>query len=266
MTVSHARFVNLVFGMRKTSELSRAVAIQRKYYSDTAPKYDSMHAHEGGTDPSITKYVFAFLRMLGARSVLDVGTATGRGLSDFKRALPDLFVCGIEPVDALIRQGIRDGNTSSISIVRGTGDALPFPDRSFDVVCEFAALHHAANPNAVVREMLRVASKAVIICDSNRFGQGSPVARLFKLVLYKTRLWKVFNYVRTRGKGYMITEGDGLAYSYSVYDSFDLIAQWADRIITVPCGEEKHISWFHPLLTSAGVLLCAIKEESLPNS
>ncbi len=95
MTVSHARFVNLLFGMRKTSELSRAVAIQRKYYSDTAPKYDSMHAHEGGTDPSITKYVFAFLRMLGARSVLDVGTATGRGLSDFKRALPDLFVCGI---------------------------------------------------------------------------------------------------------------------------------------------------------------------------
>ena len=65
MTVSHARFVNLLFGMRKTSELSRAVAIQRKYYSDTAPKYDSMHAHEGGTDSSITKYVFAFLRMLG---------------------------------------------------------------------------------------------------------------------------------------------------------------------------------------------------------
>jgi ubiquinone/menaquinone biosynthesis C-methylase UbiE len=166
----------------------------------------------------------------------------------------------------LVRQGIREGNTSSIAIVRGTGEALPFPDRSFDVVCEFAVLHHASNPNAVVREMLRVASKAVIICDSNRFGQGSPLARLAKLALYKTGLWRVFTYVRTRGKGYMITEGDGLAYSYSVYDSFDLIAQWADRIVTVPCGETNHSSWFHPLLTSAGVLLCAIKDESLPHS
>ncbi len=240
------------------------MAIQRKYYTDTAPKYDSMHAHEGGTDPSNTKYVYAFLRMLGARSVLDVGTATGRGLSDFKRELPDLFVCGIEPVDALIRQGVREGYTSGIAIVRGSGEALPFPDRSFDVVCEFAALHHVANPNAVVRGMLRVARKAVIICDSNRFGQGPPLARFLKLALYKTRLWSVFTYVRTQGKGYMVTEGDGLAYSYSVYDSFDLIARWGDRIVTVPCGEGKHISWFHPLLTSSGVLLCAIKDESLP--
>ncbi len=265
MTFSLAAFLNLLFAMRrKPSELSRAVAIQRKYYTDTAPKYDSMHAHEGGTDPSNTKYVYAFLRMLGARSVLDVGTATGRGLSDFKRELPDLFVCGIEPVDALIRQGVREGYTSGIAIVRGSGEALPFPDRSFDVVCEFAALHHVANPNAVVREMLRVARKAVIICDSNRFGQGPPLARFLKLALYKTRLWSVFTYVRTQGKGYMVTEGDGLAYSYSVYDSFDLIARWGDRIVTVPCGEGKHISWFHPLLTSSGVLLCAIKDESLP--
>ena len=267
MTFALVAFVNLLFARRKKpSEPSRAVAIQRKYYTDTAPKYDSMHAHEGANDPSITKYVYAFLRMLGARSVLDVGTATGRGLCDFKRALPDLFVCGVEPVDALVRQGIREGNTSSIAIVRGTGEALPFPDRSFDVVCEFAVLHHASNPNAVVREMLRVASKAVIICDSNRFGQGSPLSRLVKLALYKTGLWRIFTYVRTRGKGYMITDGDGLAYSYSVYDSFDLIAQWADRIVTVPCGETKHSSWFHPLLTSAGVLLCAIKDESLPHS
>jgi ubiquinone/menaquinone biosynthesis C-methylase UbiE len=267
MTISHAGFVNLLFARSsKPSETSSAIAIQRKYYTDTAPKYDSMHAHEGGTDPSITKYAYALLRMLGARSVLDVGTATGRGLSDFKRAMPDLFICGIEPVDALIRQGVREGYTSGITIVCGTGEALPFPDRSFDVVCEFAALHHAANPNAIVQEMLRVARKAVIICDSNRFGQGPPLARLIKLILWKTRLWAVFNYVRTRGKGYMVTEGDGLAYSYSVYDSFDLLALWADRIVTVPCGEGKHVSWFHPLLTSAGVLLCAIKEESSPHS
>jgi ubiquinone/menaquinone biosynthesis C-methylase UbiE len=242
---------------------SRAVEIQRKYYTDTAARYDSMHAHEGVTDPSITKVVHAFLRMLQARSVLDVGTATGRGLCDLKRALPDLFFCGVEPVGALIKQAVKDGNTSYVSMVCATGEALPFTDASFDVVCEFATLHHAANPNAVVKEMLRVARKAVIICDSNRFGQGSRAARLIKLFLCKTKLWGAYTFLRTRGKGYLITEGDGLAYSYSIYDSYDLVSQWADRVILIPSSaDEKSSSWFHPLLNSSGVLVCALKERS----
>lgn len=81
------------------------------------------------------------------------------------------------------------------------------------------------------KEMLRVAKKAVLISDSNRFGQGLRAARLIKLGLYKSKLWTAYNYVRTSGKGYQITEGDGLAYSYSVYDSFAWLSQWADRII-----------------------------------
>ena len=242
---------------------SRAVEIQRKYYTDTAARYDSMHAHEGVTDPSITKVVHAFLRMLQARSVLDVGTATGRGLCDLKRALPDLFFCGVEPVGALIKQAVKDGNTSYVSMICATGEALPFADASFDVVCEFATLHHAANPNAVVKEMLRVARKAVIICDSNRFGQGSRAARLIKLFLCKTKLWGAYTFLRTRGKGYLTTEGDGLAYSYRFYDSYDPVSQWADRVILIPSSaDEKSSSWFHPLLNSSGVLVCALKERS----
>ena len=241
---------------------SPAVETQRKYYADTAARYDSMHAHEGATDTSITKFVQAFLRMLEARSVLDVGTATARGMRDLKRALPELFLCGVEPVAALVEQAIKNGNTSHVSMICGTGEALPFPDASFDVVCEFATLHHAANPNAVVKEMLRVARKAVIICDSNRFGQGSRAARLLKLFLSKSKLWGVYTFLRTRGKGYTITEGDGLAYSYSIYDSYDLVSRWADRVILIPSTPgEKSSSWFHPLLNSSGVLVFALKER-----
>jgi ubiquinone/menaquinone biosynthesis C-methylase UbiE len=111
-----------------------------------------------------------------------------------------------------LEQAVRGG-------VRGSGAALPFADSSFDVVCEFAVLHHVPNRNAVVKEMFRVARKAVLISDSNRFGQGPRAARLIKLGLYKTKLWKAYNYLRTSGKGYRVTEGDGVAYSYSVYDS-----------------------------------------------
>jgi ubiquinone/menaquinone biosynthesis C-methylase UbiE len=238
----------------------RAVEIQRQYYTDGAACYEDMHLHEGSGDAVGMKFVHSILRMVEARTILDVGAATGRGIRDLKAALPESFVCGIEPVAALVEQAARRDSADGGPIVQGSGDALPFCDASFDAVCEFAVLHHVADPGAVVREMLRVAKKAVIIADSNRFGQGSRSARLLKLALYKARLWGVFDYLRTSGKGYRITEGDGLSYSYSVYDSFELIAQWADRVILIPGTGEKGTSWFHPLLNSGGVLVCALRE------
>jgi ubiquinone/menaquinone biosynthesis C-methylase UbiE len=240
----------------------RAVEIQRKYYTDTAAQYDAMHANEGATDAVLMNYICGFLRMLQARSVLDVGSATGRGTRDLKGALPEMLVCGVEPVAALAGHIIRDGCAPPVPIVRATGEALPFPNASFDAVCEFSVLHHVPNPGAVIKEMLRVARRAVFICDSNRFGQGSLMARLVKLALYKSKLWPMYTYLRTGGKGYMITEGDGLFYSYSVYDSYELIAEWADRIIPIPCAAGAATSWFHPLLTSTAVALCAIRERS----
>jgi len=242
------------------TKADRAGEIQRRYYTDIAGQYDSMHAHEGSTDRSNTVFVHALLRALSVRSLLDVGTATGLGMRNLKEAMPELFVCGVEPVAALVQQGIQDGNNLSFPMIRANGVALPFPDASFDAVCEFSTLHHVANPAAVVKEMLRVARKAVFICDSNRFGQGSRSARLLKLALYWTRLWPVFDFVRTGGRRYMVSEGDGLWYSYSVYDSFHLVARWADRVILIPAVKEKAKSWLHPLLNSGGVLFCAIKE------
>jgi ubiquinone/menaquinone biosynthesis C-methylase UbiE len=242
---------------------NRAVDIQRSYYTRTAARYDSMHAQETSTDRSIIKFVHALLRMVEARSVLDVGTATGLGLRELKDALPEMFVCGVEPVAALIEQAARQDNSGRVPIIQASGDALPFPAASFDAVCEFGVLHHAQNPAAVVKEMLRVARKAVFLCDSNRFGQGSRAARLLKLFLCKSKLWGAYTFLRTGGKGYIITEGDGLAYSYSVFDSYDLVSRWADRVILVPTSPtEKNSSWFHPLLNSSGVLLCALKEQS----
>jgi ubiquinone/menaquinone biosynthesis C-methylase UbiE len=243
---------------------AEAVKIQRRYYEATASRYDSMHAHEGATDASMAKFVHGMMRVLAVQSVLDVGTATGLGMRELKAALPEAFVCGVEPVSGLITQALQNGSVHSGPLVRAVGEALPFPDASFDAVCEFAILHHVADPNAIVREMLRVARKAVFVCDSNRFGQGSFPARLGKLTLFKCGLWRTFNYLRTAGKGYKITEGDGLAYSYSVYDSLDLIRRWADRIVLIPSEGTKSASWFQPLLTSSGVVLCGIREQPDP--
>ena len=241
-------------------EQNDAIAIQRNYYTQTAARYEEMHQHEGAGDSAHMDFIISMLRMLQAKTVLDVGTASGRALRTLKTAIPELILCGIEPVAALLGEGVSYGNAESGALIQGKGDALPFADNSFDVACEFAVLHHVAEPRAVVAEMMRVARKAVILSDSNRFGQGPMLLRFVKLALWKTGLWGAFNYLRTHGKGYTITEGDGLSYSYSVYDSFDQLARWSDRVILIPAEITKASSWAHPLLTSGSVIVCAIRE------
>ena len=238
----------------------QAVEIQRSYYTETAERYGSMHAHEGSGDPRIREMIVSVLHPLKIRNMLDVGSATGRGLPEFANAFPGTFVCGAEPVAALVQQGIAAGVTKAVSLLQASGDGLPFADASFDVVMEFSTLHHVPDPSAVLKEMLRVAKKAVVIVDANRFGQGSMSARIFKLVLYKLGLWRAFDYLRTGGKYYQISEGDGLFYSYSVFDSFHLLAQWADQLVLFT-GRPSPTSWFHPLLTSPGVVVIAIRHQ-----
>lgn len=237
-----------------------AQRIQRDYYTGTAARYDSMHANESAGDAEIGGRLRAILQGRQVESLLDVGSATARGLGELAAQLPGILVCGVEPVAALLRQAVESGVLRTVPLVRGSGESLPFADGSFDAVCEISILHHVPNPAMVVSEMLRVAAKLVVIVDSNRFGQGSNPARWLKLFLYKLGLWNAFNYIRTRGKQYQISEGDGLFYSYSVYDSYQLIAEWAERIELIPIGPTKGNSWFHPLLTSEALILVGYRK------
>ncbi len=237
--------------------------IQRQYYAKTAHLYDKMHLGDEGHIVAL-KYVSNFVTMLDVSTILDVGCGTGRGVKWFLEKYPYVTnICGVEPVPALIEQATKQHSIPADNLLCGIGEALPFGDNTFDIVCEFGILHHVQNPDDVVREMIRVARKAVFISDSNRFGQGRGLVRLTKLLLYKMNLWSLVNLIKTGGKGYRITEGDGLSYSYSVYDSYNLLANWASRIILIQTTKERKAanSWYHPLLTSKGVLLCAIREE-----
>jgi len=238
----------------------KAILIQRQYYRDTATQYSTMHAGEGDDDQETLKIVRGLFRMVEPKTMLDVGAGTGRALRHFRDRMPGISARGIEPVKALIDQSVSQNGVPAGLIIQGTGEALPFGEETFDVVCSFGILHHVERPEAVVREMTRVARKAVIITDGNRFGQGRWPMRLLKLALYKAKLWGAANYVKTRGKGYLLTPGDGLAYSYSVYDSFDCLARWAAHLILIPVEQHSAASWFHPLLTSSGVIVCALKD------
>lgn len=139
-------------------------------------------------------------------------------------------------------------------LVGGDGENLEFADDSFDWVCCFAVLHHVREPDALVREMLRVARVGVFISDSNNFGQGSRSARWVKGAARVTGLWPLVKWIRTRGKGYVISEGDGLFYPYSVFSSFELVNESCAKVMlwsTAPTG--KSLLWSSPHLAVVGI-------------
>jgi len=195
---------------------------QRDYYAVRAAHYDHAHLQAGDEHQLALAFMVGAIQFLDVRSVLDVGSGTGRVLTYLKTHAPSVARAGVEPVEEL-RQVAYGKGVSEAELRDGDATQLAFPDGSFDLVSEFGMLHHVRDHARVVREMLRVASKAIFISDSNNFGQGSRWMRAAKQALRAAGLWRAADLVKTRGKGYSITEGDGLAYSYSVFDDYALI-------------------------------------------
>ena len=234
--------------------------LQKEYYVKTAETYDESHVSENDEHYLAIKFMIAIMKIYNVKTVLDVGSGTGRAVKALLDA--DIEVKGIEPVEELINQAVKRGIPDG-TIRKGYGQSLPFLDNSFDAVCQFGTLHHVKNPSPIISEMVRCSKKAVFLSDTNRFGKAGFFTRLIKLFFYKSGLWRVMYFAWTRGKNCDISECDGIAYSYSVYDSLDQITDWADRVIMIPTKVEgnKVKSWFHPLLTSSHILLCAFKEK-----
>jgi len=238
--------------------------IQREYYAATANAYDAMHVAEDDEHGIALSYISPLLSAMGVRSVLDVGCGTGRALTFLKRKQPELSLHGVELVPELFEQAISKG-IARTALVRGSGLDLPFAAQSFDAVIECGVLHHVRDPSRVVTEMMRVARKAVFLSDHNIFGQGRAPVRVLKLAFYSMGLWKLLKLIQTGGRGYAISDGDGLAYSYSVYFQYRSLLQWADRLIAIPIAPARKFSssYWSPVLSSNSVLLCALRDPGV---
>ena len=234
--------------------VSDDVEIQRDYYTRTADMYDQWHA-EGNDPHSLPMALLGGLcQRHGYRSVLDVGAGTGRLLRYLGQTMPHVRVVGIEPVEALRRKGYESGIAADC-LVDGDATRLAHADGSFDVVCAFAILHHIKRPELAVAEILRVAKHAVLISDSNRFGQGSALARRVKRLLASLGLWGAFDWVLTGGKGYRVSKGDGLFYSYSLFDNYAQIRAACTRVhVFNTAGGGRHA-----LLDAGSVAILGLK-------
>jgi ubiquinone/menaquinone biosynthesis C-methylase UbiE len=127
--------------------MENPVEIQRKYYAETASKYDEMHVSELVDVEHISSlhHLSAIISIHKIKSVLDIGSGTGRTILFFKDKHPELKIVGIEPVKELREQGHAKGIPEN-ELVDGDGYNLNYKNGEFDLVCEVAVLHHVEKP------------------------------------------------------------------------------------------------------------------------
>lgn len=204
------------------------VEAQRAYYARTAAQYDAMHMDEGDEHYRALDWLSNLIAQNRFDSLLDIGSGTGRALRYLKERHPIRYL-GIEPVEALRMQGHAAGLGAG-ELIDGNALALDLPDDSFDVVSEFGVLHHIKDHRKAVSEMCRVAKRGVFLSDSNNFGQGSRFTRFVKQSIDAVGMWRAFDLLMTRGKGYHWSEGDGLFYSYSLIKDLPVVRQKFPRL------------------------------------
>ena len=211
---------------------TKEIEAQKQYYAQTAAQYDEMHVNKKVPHTLALSFLVGVLDYLEVKSILDIGSGTGRAICYLKKNRPDIRIVGIEPVEELRKIGYSKG-LSLEELIAGDATKLQFAAAEFDLVCEFGILHHIAKPETAIAEMLRVANKAIFISDTNNFGEGSLPSRTIKQGLDLLGLWKVVDLIKTGGKGYRISEGDGLSYSYSVFDNYKQIKTQCESVHSV---------------------------------
>ena len=223
-----------------------ASEIQKNYYAKTANIYDSQHLSDGDEHYLALNYLDGLIKFHNVRTILDIGAGTGRVAIFLKERNPAVKIISIEPIEELRNIGHSKGLKNS-ELLDGDVYCLPFEDSSFDLVCAFGVFHHLENPLGALKEMQRVSRNSIFISDSNNFGQGSTASRFIKQTLNTFKLWKLAVFIKTKGKKYSISAGDGLAYSFSTFTLFkDLKSNYSLYLLsTVPSNGNLYKSASH---------------------
>jgi SAM-dependent methyltransferase len=99
--------------------------------------------------------VLAYAESTDARRVLEVGCGQGVGLELLAVQFPEAEVVDVDP--RMIRRARRrlDSDDDRIRVQVGDICAFPFENASFDVVVDFAMVHHVPDWAAALREIAR---------------------------------------------------------------------------------------------------------------
>jgi 2-polyprenyl-3-methyl-5-hydroxy-6-metoxy-1,4-benzoquinol methylase len=125
--------------------------------------------------------VLGILRGIGPADLLDIGSGRGAFLWPLLDALPWLAVTATDMLDHRVAdmQRVVDGGVATLRAVHADATALPFADRSFDVVTMLEVLEHIPDTAAALSTVLRVARRFVVLSVPSRADDNPEHIHLF---------------------------------------------------------------------------------------
>src|SRR5262249_29865733 len=107
-------------------------------------------------------FLDAFDAMLARTSptrVLEVGVAEGEIMTRIRARFPEASIVGLDLPDPQFPPLWRERD---LACAFGDAVALPYPDRSFDLVVAIEVLEHVPQPERALRELARVGTGSLI--------------------------------------------------------------------------------------------------------
>lgn len=109
------------------------------------------------------------LAPLSGKRILDIGC--GPGILARRLAEDGAAVTGIDPGEAALARARVAAPAAQFEVA--SGEALPFPDRSFDGAVMLNALHHVPNPAGALSEAARVLLPGGVLVVVEPLAEGS---------------------------------------------------------------------------------------------
>lgn len=187
-----------------------------EYYARTGHQYNTWHCDRANNSSHnfAVREIIRTMQEIQGKTLLDVGCGTGRGV----RAALDLGfdAVGLDISADLLAIGQKELSIPTERLIHGDATNLPFPDRHFDVSCILGALHHTAQPQKIIAEMIRVTRKAIIVSDEANHLSGGMKQVLLKLGLFNVVYRLLFRRPPRTTRRQAESEQDGPTFIFSI--------------------------------------------------
>jgi ubiquinone/menaquinone biosynthesis C-methylase UbiE len=145
--------------------------------------------------------VFDWLGDVAGRTILDVGTGTGRVAIPLAAAGAE--VTAGDASEAMLDQARANAENSGVSLAFECCDAMaqPYPDKSFGAVISFRLLLHVVDWRKALSEICRCSSDSIILDFPPRWSLAAlqvPVRAVAALFRPKTQRFRLFTLRRIR--------------------------------------------------------------------